>query len=209
MIYLRVLSVFIFAFILGSIPMAYIIVKTITGEDITEKGSRNCGATNARRVINMYYGKETKTGGIVFYTVIILDALKGIIPVVIAMKLFRSNNSRIVTDGISLCTAVFAVLGHDFMPLFKKGSGKGVSTSAGAFLILAPIPFLIAITFFLLMRLYTKTVSRRVLISAITIPIACIATGVSLPITFASIFLVALLILRHKDNITRIVQGRE
>jgi acyl phosphate:glycerol-3-phosphate acyltransferase len=207
--YLIILLVFLFAFILGSIPTAYLIVKAVIGKDITQEGSKNCGATNARRVTNIYYGDNSKKGTAIFITVVVLDILKGALPVLLAVILFRNLHNRILADLIALGTAVFAVLGHDLMPFFKKGAGKGVATSAGAFFVLAPVPTFVVAVLFFLSGFITKTISRRSIVCAAIHPIVCIIVGLSLPIVAASLLLVTLLIYKHKDNIKRIISGVE
>lgn len=204
MFYLKILFICIFSFFMGAIPSAYVLVKLSTGKDLRNIGSGNIGATNAKRATENWFH-----GNILFCLTVLSDILKGAIPVLGAMLLTKDIANVYVRDSITVAAAILAILGHDFMPFIKQGAGKGVSTTVGAFLLLAPIPVVIGMATFLILRFFTKVVSRRSIIIALVIAAGCIIMKVSLPIIIGSLISAALIILRHKENIKRIVNGEE
>jgi glycerol-3-phosphate acyltransferase PlsY len=189
---------------MGAIPSAYVLVKLTTGKDIRKIGSGNIGATNAKRATDNWLH-----GNILFCSTVLSDILKGTIPVLVAMLLTKDMTNILVRDSITVAAAILAILGHDFMPFIKQGAGKGVSTTVGAFLPLAPIPVVIGMAAFLILRLFTKVVSRRSITIALIISAACIFMKLSLPIIIGSLISAVLIILRHKENVKRIIKGEE
>ena len=116
------------SFALGSITFAYIITKLFSGKDIRSVGSGNPGATNVVRALNKKFG----------ILVLLLDLLKGAVPVYFAVKFgFSTLLIHIV--------AVAAVLGHDYSPFLKFKGGKGVATSLGIFLVIPSPVFAVKI----------------------------------------------------------------
>lgn len=199
----QIFILWIFSFFIGSIPTAYLLVKMVTGKDVREIGSGNVGGTNARRA-----GRSKKEGFLLFWSTGLLDLLKGVIPVLIALLLTKQQYF-LDKDIICVVTALLVILGHDTMPLLKNGSGKGVGTTTGAFILLAPIPMLIAMAMFFLLQLFTKVVSKRSIISGITLGIACFIFQIPIVITLGVLIAVILLLARHGKNIVRIVKGQE
>ena len=123
---------YILSYFVGGIPFGLILAKIFTGKDIRESGSGSIGATNVLRVLKETNPSLAKKLAI---ATILLDALKGIVILLIAKKL-----------GLSLETqwaiAVFAVLGHCFSPFLKFEGGKGVATGAGVLSVMLPLPYL-------------------------------------------------------------------
>ncbi|GLC32008.1 glycerol-3-phosphate acyltransferase [Clostridium omnivorum] len=204
MFYLKVLFICLFSFFMGAIPSAYVLVKLTTGKDLRKIGSGNIGATNAKRA-----SENWLHGNILFCTTVLSDILKGVIPVLVAMLLTKDIANSLVRDSIITAAAIMTILGHDFMPFIKQGAGKGVSTTVGAFLLLAPIPVVIGMAAFLILRFFTKVVSKRSIIIALIISLSCIIMKISLPIIIGSLVSAVLIILRHKENIKRIINGEE
>lgn len=124
---------FVLAYLMGAFPSSFVIGKYIYSINLLEHGSKNLGATNAFRVLG-------KTAGL---WVLFLDILKGFIPVVIATKLWPDSLISSATAGI------IAVLGHSFSIFVKFKGGKGVATSTGVFLALAPKALLLSLFSFL------------------------------------------------------------
>lgn len=200
---LLIVTLWVFSYLVGSIPTAYLLVKKITGKDIRTIGSGNVGGTNAKRA-----GRTRQEGRILFWCTAVLDSLKGAVPVLVAIqvaKLFEMPTK----DIICAITALLVILGHDTMPFLKRGSGKGVGTTIGSFLFLAPIPILIGISIFFLLQFFTETVSRRSLLSGISIVASCVILQVSYIVTLAAAVSVIIMIVKHKDNIKRMLNGQE
>ncbi len=120
---LEFITVFVTAYLIGSIPTGYIIVKTFTGQDIRTIGSGSTGATNVKRVM----GKKW------FFITMLLDALKGALPVILA-KLFATTFTGI--GLLPVVAAVAVILGHSRSIFLKFTGGKSVASGVGTILAL-------------------------------------------------------------------------
>ena len=189
------------AYLLGSIPIGYLLVRIFRRQDIRSVGSGNIGATNVLR----HGGKSL--GAITF----LLDVLKGSSPSArrpLAAHLAPAFPSR---DAQALA-ALFAVLGHIFPIWLHFRGGKGVATGFGVFLVAAPCAALAAIAVFALVLLITRLVSLASIIGAFSFPIfALFLTHGPRPSFFIAVqFAVALLIIvKHHQNIRRLIDGTE
>lgn len=204
MSYLMFILIFIFSFLLGSVPTAFFVVKLITGKDLRKVGSGNIGGTNASRAA------DNKTQKYLIYTITAIgDILKGLVPVLIAVGIFKNKDITIDKDLIYTVTALLAILGHDTMPFIKKGQGKGVATTFGAFVAIAPIPAYIGFVTFFILRLLTPVASRRSIAGGIIIAIAAIVLNYPLPIGIGTVISAILVVFTHRENIKRIIRGQE
>lgn len=193
----------ILAFLLGGIPFGYLAGKLLKGIDIREHGSRNVGATNVFRVVG-------KGPGIAVY---VLDALKGLLPVLIAKSLWPGT---VVGDQwFHIAVALAAILGHIFTPYLKFKGGKGVATASGAMLALAPLPLLIALLVFVFVFVLTRFVSLGSLTAALVFPIAVAVEKIVagrdplVPMLALGWLLLILVVVTHRANIVRLLQGKE
>jgi glycerol-3-phosphate acyltransferase PlsY len=178
-------------FLAGSFPTAYLVGRA-RGVDIRTVGSGNVGATNVFRVLGRGAGVFTLT----------VDVLKGLVPVLILEK----------WSGVAWAPAagaVAAVLGHSFSPFIKFRGGKGVATSAGAFLALLPLATLAALLVFLLLFSWTRIVSVGSLGGAAVLPaVAFVVNGPS-PAAILAAAVSFLIVVRHIPNIKRLLRGEE
>lgn len=179
-------------YLLGSIPFSYILVRIMLNIDIRTVGSGNAGATNAGRVLG-------KWG---FLTIVILDMLKGYLPVVVSIMM-------IDTLWYALPVAFAAVLGHTYSPFLKFKGGKGVATTGGVCLALVPLPTLIALIVFLIVFAIKRIVSLGSIIGAIALVISTIVLDKNIPLIVFTTLLSVLVIYNHRDNIKRILAGSE
>ena len=182
----------IVAYILGSIPNALWIGKVFKGIDVREHGSKNTGSTNAARVLGAKLGILT----------LILDISKGAIPTLIATMLLDSSISVIL---VGIC----AILGHSFSIFMKFKGGKAVATTVGVFIVLVPGAILLAAVIFFLVFGITRYVSLSSMIGAISLPIWIIIFYKNIPLTIFGIIIAVLIIVRHKSNIQRLLNGTE
>jgi glycerol-3-phosphate acyltransferase PlsY len=204
MSYLVIVLIFIFSFLLGSVPTAFFVVKLITGKDLRKVGSGNIGGTNASRAA------ENKTQKYLIYFITAAgDILKGLAPVLIAVGVFKNKAITIDKNLIYTITALLAILGHDTMPFIKKGQGKGVATTFGAFVAIALIPAYIALATFFILRLVTPVASRRSIVAGIILAIAAILLKYQLIIVIGTVISAILVVVTHKENIKRIIKGQE
>lgn len=179
------------AYVIGSIPFGLIIGK-IFGKDITKEGSGNIGATNVTRVI----GKKAGAA------VLILDALKGFLPV---YYLISKGYSPKVVSVVS----IFAVIGHTFSIFMKFKGGKGVATALGVLLALSLKSSIIILMFWLGVFLATGFVSLASILSAsISWVVIHIISG-DIYYTYAAFFIALVIIFKHKSNIDRLLKGQE
>ena len=187
-----VVVLMIVAYILGSIPNALWIGKVFKGIDVREHGSKNTGSTNAARVLGAKLGILT----------LILDISKGAIPTLIATMLLDSSMSVIL---VGIC----AILGHSFSIFMKFKGGKAVATTVGVFIVLVPGAILLAAVIFFLVFGITRYVSLSSMIGAISLPIWIILFYKNIPLTIFGIIIAILIIVRHKSNIQRLLNGTE
>jgi len=196
---LQSLLLVIIAYLLGSIPVGYLIVRGKEGADVRTTGSGGTGATNVSR-------RAGKAAGVL---TLVLDALKGAAAVLIAQTF--SGNGWIVTAA-----AIAVIVGHIFPVWLGFRGGKGVATGAGVFLMLMPLALLCAGVIFVAIVLFTRYVSLGSMIAAATIPLfVWLQTVFVAPLTDLRPLLTAamagalLIIFAHRGNIERLARGTE
>jgi glycerol-3-phosphate acyltransferase PlsY len=203
------LLVVIAAYLLGSIPFSFLVVKLVAGKDIRQQGSRNVGATNVARTVG-------KLPGII---ALLLDGAKGWGAVMLARVLvsmpswpfhsgLRPWESREFWIAIA---GLIAVLGHMF-PLWLKGhGGKGVATATGVFLALDPLVVAAALLVFAIVLLALRYVSLASIVSAASIPVFFRFMTTNAPFwrIVVSILVAIAIIIKHHENISRLVAGTE
>ena len=188
------------AYILGSIPTAVWVGKRFYGLDVREHGSKNAGATNTFRVLGKKPGK----------IVLAIDVLKGLIAVLLPLTVAYTHNENTIIN-YKLFAAIFVILGHVF-PLFAGfRGGKGVATSLGVIFAIHPPAAGICLAIFLLVFLTFNYVSLGAIVTAISFPIVIhfVFNVSSLPLTIFSIVIGTAVVITHKKNILRLIQGSE
>ena len=203
--------IFISSYLFGAIPWAFIIGK-LNGIDIRKCGSGNVGATNVTRTVGKYWGK------LCFFC----DLLKGVIPVIIVAKLAKIIYPNIIEAHINygcMLAGFSAISGHVWTIFLKFKGGKGVSTSAGVLLALAPAPVLAGLICWIIIFKLSKMVSLASIIAAAFLPIIAITFNFTLkshkffltstPILTFLIIIAMIAIAKHHSNIKRILNGTE
>lgn len=192
----------ILAYLFGSIPFGFLIVRLKSGSDIRQTGSGGTGATNVTR-------KAGKSAGVM---TLILDALKGTAAVLVARWLTGESGTSWVVAG----AAVLAVVGHCFPVWLKFKAGKGVATGLGVFLTIVPWAVLAAFIVFALIFWQTRFVSLGSITAAAVVPLwTWIQHAMISPVTdFAPIMAAlctasAIIIAKHHENIQRLLAGNE
>jgi glycerol-3-phosphate acyltransferase PlsY len=191
------------AYLFGSIPFGYILVRLFQGIDVRSIGSGNIGATNVAR-----------TGGKkLAIATLVLDAFKGWLPVFLVLTLPgipTSGTAQLHT--LAALAALFAVLGHMFPVWLGFKGGKGVATGLGVFLALAPLAVLVSVVLFLIIVALTRYVSLGSIVAAAAFPFALWGlardTFPRPALAFAAEVAV-LVIIRHHQNIVRLWEGTE
>ena len=189
------------AYVLGSIPNALWVGKTFKNIDVREHGSKNTGSTNAARVLGPKLGIFT----------LILDILKGALPTYLGIVLGADLLTRMTgIDKLDIIViGMAAILGHTFSLFLKFKGGKAVATTLGVFLVLVPYAILILLVVFFVIFGLTKYVSLASIVSAVALPIAVYFTTRHIPLTILGIIIGLLVIIRHKENIKRLINGTE
>ncbi len=177
-------------YLIASIPFGFIVGK-LSGKDITKEGSGNIGATNVARTIG-------KKAGVV---VLLLDALKGFIPVYISKLYFDDQFVAVI--------AVVAIIGHCYSIFMKFKGGKGVATGLGVLLALSPKVALIVITLWLGIFLTTGYVSLASVISAFMSWIMMNYVEANYYYTIAALISSVIIVYKHSSNIERLIKGTE
>ncbi len=196
------LLVIALAYLCGSIPWGLLIGR-LNGLDIRAQGSGNIGATNVRRVLGRNWG----------IACFILDFLKGLVPVLVCGSL--GGRLPIGGESARLLAAAAAVSGHVFPVWLRFRGGKGVATTIGAVLAVAPWSVLVALAAWMVLFHTTRYVSVASLSAAVMLPLGYVAArGIRgrpcwTPTLVLLLVLATLIVLRHRTNIKRLCEGTE
>jgi glycerol-3-phosphate acyltransferase PlsY len=185
----------ILAYLLGAIPFGLLVAK-MNGVDIRQKGSGNIGATNVLRVIGKGWGIFT----------FVLDALKGFIPAFF----FPMFGGDAVPQVYGVLFGFAAIVGHTLPVYLKFKGGKGVATSAGMLLGVAPVAVGVGLFFFIITVVISRYVSLASILAAIAVGVTAWVEGekslfVKIVLTVMSLMIVWL----HRANIKRLMNGTE
>lgn len=185
------------SYLLGSIPIGYILIKFSTGKNILKLGSGNVGSTNVGRVAGKKMAIITQ----------LLDMAKGFIPV--AIYLFFVDEKIGDSYFYVFWLALAAIIGHDFSIFLKFKGGKGVNTTLGASVLIAPVSVFISVAAYFIVKWQFKFVSLGSLILGIFLPITeLIFHGLTSTFYYLLVYMV-LIILMHRTNIIRLFNKQE
>jgi glycerol-3-phosphate acyltransferase PlsY len=185
-------------YVLGAIPFGYLLVRARSGGDVRAMGSGNIGATNVARTAGMSIGVAT----------LLLDAGKGYFAVWLAGH-FSGGNIRIM-----MYAGLAAILGHVFPVWLKFSGGKGVATALGVFLMISWAAVAAAVAVFAIVVLFWRYVSLASVSAAAALPLLVYllyAPGHAPPaaVTAGTLLAAALVIVKHRQNIERLMAGTE
>jgi len=187
----------VIAYFVGSIPTGYLLARA-KGIDIRTTGSGNIGATNVFRILG-------KPAGI---AVLLIDALKGFLPTYCVRYLLHGAPASEV-EYHSMTAGLFAILGHNYTCWLRFKGGKGIATSAGVFVALAPVALGITLITWIVIFLLSKYVSLASIGAAVILPLAVWASGGSIPMLVLSSVISLLAIYKHRTNMQRLLAGTE
>ncbi len=180
------------SYLFGAIPSGYILFYLSEKKDIRDFGSQATGATNMFRLKGWKYAVP----------VLLFDALKGILPVLLALKLFEDLT-------FALVCAFLAVVGHCFPVYLKFRGGKGLATALGAYGVLAFMPLLLSLAVFILIVGITRYVSLGSLLAIMSYPLFNLLYKNEIEIVCLGIVLFILIAFMHRGNIARLIKGTE
>ena len=194
----------VIAYAIGSINFSVILSKKIAGFDVRERGSGNAGTTNMLRSVGK--GPAILT--------LILDILKGVVPILIAKFIIGNIASEANTAILVQIAGFFAVVGHTFPIFFGFKGGKGVATSLGILLVMNPLIGGICLVFALVVMALTRMVSLGSIMAAILFPVLTIFINDNYiddgyNYIIFGIAMAALVIFNHRSNIKRLYNGNE
>lgn len=180
------------AYLVGSIPTGYLLVRLTARKDIRQFGSRSMGATNVLRV------KGWRTA----LPVAAIDVLKGFLPAFFALKYSGD-------PVFAAFCAFLSVVGHCFPFSIGFSGGKGVATSLGAYAAIAWLPLLACLGFFFVVVAISRHVSLGSLVGSLAFPFLVLLSGGAKGVFVISFAIAALVIFQHRGNIGRLVKGTE
>ena len=183
------------AYLVGSFPTGYVVVKWLKRVDVRSVGSGNIGATNVVRAAG------TKIGAVV----LLIDLLKGLAAVWVIAPLAMHPATPTAQLGCGLA----AVLGHNFPITLGFRGGKGVATTLGVVFGVIPLTGLVCLAVWLACFLRWRYVSVSSLAAAIALPVSQAAARRPLPEVLLTVVLALLIIIRHRANIARLLKGEE
>ncbi|MDP3721885.1 MAG: glycerol-3-phosphate 1-O-acyltransferase PlsY [Candidatus Omnitrophota bacterium] len=183
------------AYLLGSIPTAYLLVKGMKRVDVRTLGSGNVGATNALRVAGRWAG----------LAVLLSDLAKGLLSVLVIAPLVL----RPATSTQQLACGIMAVIGHVFPVFLKFHGGKGVATTIGVLLGTMPFTAGVFLLVWLIAFLGCRYVSVGSMAAAIALPITQLLHRQASSDVLLGAILAIVILVRHRANVVRLVQGQE
>ncbi len=195
------IGIVLLAYLIGSIPWGYLIGR-FNGLDIRKHGSRNIGATNVVRVLGKDWG----------YGCFFLDFLKGAMPVWLVIK----YTDAAAEPWSPVIAAAAVVIGHMFPIYLSFRGGKGVATSIGVLVALAPVPLIGSLILWYVVFQFTRYVSLASCVAAVMFPVFGVMLRIQgddgkppTPTLLLLVVLAAMIVYRHKDNIQRLRNGTE
>ncbi len=202
---LWIISGILTSYLIGSIPTAYIFGRVLKGVDIRKFGSGNVGATNALRVLG-------KPAGI---AVLALDIFKGFVTVFFLGNIISARIAGISDITARLLLGFCCISGHNWTIFLRFKGGKGMATTLGVLLGLAfkaagiKVVFALVILTRLVVFVITRIVSLASILSGMALPVYMFLFKQPRILIYSSALLCVFIILRHKSNLKRLVQGKE
>lgn len=180
------------AILFGSFPTGIVVGRWVTGRDIRKVGSGNFGAANVVRAAGWKAG----------VAVAAIDIVKGILPVLLGRAVG-------LTPAWLAVVALAAVLGHDFSLFLRLKGGKGVATTLGVCLALAPAPTAVAVVIWVAVFALSRFTSLASLLALAALPAAMALSGQPRAYVVLGVILLAVGAIKHWENIIRLAQGKE
>ncbi len=202
---LSILPGIIVSYLIGSIPTAFIFGRLLKGIDIRQHGSGNVGATNALRTLGTVPG----------IIVLLLDVIKGIIPIVMIAQPLIHRTHAAHPDLILILLGISGIIGHNWTCFLNFKGGKGIATTLGVLIGLATAITGLRVIILLLLGTWivvfaaSRIVSLASIIAALSLPVYLIVFKQSKVILTAGFILTIFVLLRHSLNIRRLIRGEE
>lgn len=193
-VWLTSIGLIVLGYLVGSLSPSVSLGKALKGVDVRKVGSGNAGTTNAFRALGVRLG----------ITVLLLDLLKGVLPVLVA---------RLVLDDeypvVIVMVAFACVLGHNYSVFLRGKGGKGVATGAGAALALMPIPMAIVVVVFVLLLVTLRIVSVASIVATILFPVMAVVFRQPLAYFVGACVMALVVLWAHRHNFRRLWRRQE
>lgn len=190
-------------YLIGSIPTGYLLTRYSTGKNILALGSGNIGSTNVKRIAGKRIAIITQ----------LLDMIKGLLPVALYLYFTYipelTYKQNIGSDLYIYCIALASILGHDFSIFLKFKGGKGVNTTLGASVLLAPFSVFISVLFYFIVRFFFGYVSLGSIVLGITLALSELFIYGLTPTFYYLLVCMGLIIVLHHKNIDRLLHNKE
>lgn len=193
--YIFILAVALIAYLIGSIPTGYIIVKLKTGKDIRETGSGSTGATNVKRIL----GKKW------FFIVMVLDAIKGMVPVLLTKYAVKGDFLGL----LAVVAAIMVIVGHSKPVFLDFKGGKSVASGIGTLYALNPLAGLSLTVIWSVVTWFSKYVSIGSITALICAPFLMFFLQNPVCYTIYAAIAAIYIIYLHRENIQRLLKGTE
>ena len=190
---LELILIILAAYLVGAIPSGVVLTRLTGAGDVRSSGSGNIGATNVYRVAGRKLGIMTLLG----------DILKGVLPVLLAVKW-----GQLPVEQVAMVAAA-AFLGHCYPVYLGFKGGKGVATALGIFIVLSPLAVLCVVPIFIVLVAIWRYISLGSICAAATVPALVFYFERSMPLLYATLFIATMVIWRHRENISRLLNGTE
>lgn len=209
----NLLFILVLSYLVGSIPISIILTKMKKGVDIRDFGSGNAGGTNVSRVLGKKYG----------LLVILLDAMKGIIAVVLISRLYFGSfpfpNTTPFDDFtlVQIMAGIAAIIGHIWTIFAGFKGGKGIATGLGVLISIVTLDLILALGVFFLVVYISKYISLASISAAVSVPIIMIVRENIFSVDIPSyhnllpfvIGISLLIVYTHRGNVGRLLAGSE
>lgn len=189
----------VLAYLVGSFPTSFIMARMLKGIDIRQVGSGNAGATNVLRSV----------GKLPALVTLIVDVAKGALVVTIVANFFYQYLEALDYDFYRSFLGLVVVCGHIWSAFLHFKGGKGVATTLGVALGLAPIVLLPSVAIWLVIFFTTNYVSLASISALIAFPVIAIAFSQPIYLIMISVVICSISIFKHRDNIRRLLKGQE
>ena len=196
---LNLILITIGAYIIGSIPTGYILVKAIKNEDIRTHGSGSTGATNVKRVLGTW----------AFFAVMFIDALKGCLPVLASKYLEYKLNIYPYYSILPVLVSIAVIIGHSKSIFLKFSGGKSVASGVGTIFGLNWIVGLITAALWTIITYSSKYVSLGSIIAVLLTPVWMLLFKQPISYTIYCLLGSLYIVYLHRENIKRLVSGNE
>ena len=188
----------VLAYLSGAVPYGYLLTRKSTGLNILKEGSGNIGSTNVGRI----------AGKTVALQVQLLDMMKGLLPVAVIISLGKAA-LMLFPDYFVFLVALSTIIGHNFSLFLRFRGGKGVNTTLGASVLLAPVVVFLAVGVYFLVKWRFKYVSAGSMALALTLPVAGFFLNDNPWISYYLLICSLMILFRHTGNLRRLFSGTE